>query len=86
MSILAWIVIGLVAGWLARLAVPGREPGGFVATMVIGIVGAVVGGWIWNAFHRTGVTGLDLGSILVAFVGAVVVLVVFNAVSGRSRA
>ena len=86
MSILAWIVVGLVAGWLAKMVVPGREPGGLLATTLIGIVGAVVGGWIWNvAFSRTGATGFDLGSIFVAFIGAVVVLFAYHAITGRSR-
>jgi uncharacterized membrane protein YeaQ/YmgE (transglycosylase-associated protein family) len=87
MSIFAWIVVGLVAGWMAKMAVPGREPGGFLATTLIGMVGAVVGGWIWTTFlHKSGATGLDLGSIFVAFIGAVVVLGVYHAVTGRSRA
>jgi len=87
MSIFAWIVVGLVAGWLAKLAVPGREPGGFLATTAIGVVGAVVGGWIFNAFfNKSGATGLDLGSIFVAFVGAVVILLAYHAVNGRSGA
>ena len=87
MGILAWIVVGLVAGFLAKMVVPGREPGGFLATTLIGIVGAVVGGWMWNVlFSRAGATGVNLGSIAVALVGAVIVLIVYNAVTGRKRA
>ena len=87
MSIIGWIIVGLIAGWLAKLVVPGREPNGFLATTAIGIVGALIGGWIWNvAFHQAGATGVDFGSILVAFVGACVLLVLYHAVIGnRSR-
>jgi len=87
MSIIAWIVVGVIAGWLAKLAVPGPEPGGFVATMLIGIVGACVGGWIWNLMGSTGANGINLGSIFIAFVGSVVFLVIWKALTGgRSRA
>jgi uncharacterized membrane protein YeaQ/YmgE (transglycosylase-associated protein family) len=68
MDIIAWIVVGVIAGWLAKLAVPGPEPGGFIATMLIGIVGAVVGGWIWNLMGSQGATGINIGSIFIAFV------------------
>jgi uncharacterized membrane protein YeaQ/YmgE (transglycosylase-associated protein family) len=87
MSILGWIVVGLIAGWLAKMVVPGREPGGFLATTAIGIVGAVIGGFIWNTmFNQAGATGFNLGSILVAFVGSVILLVLYHAVTNnRSR-
>ena len=87
MSWIAYIVVGLIAGWLAKLVVPGREPNGFFATMAIGIVGAILGGWIWNlAFNSAGATGVDIGSIFVAFVGSVVLLLLYHAfVNNRSR-
>lgn len=86
MGLLAWIVVGLIAGWLAKIVVPGREPGGFFATMAIGVVGAIVGGWIWNLFGAPGATGVNPGSILVAFVGSVVLLMLYHAVvNPRSR-
>lgn len=77
MSIIAWIVVGLIAGFLAKVIMPGvsSEPGGFIGTMLLGIVGAVLGGWVWNAFFaRAGATGIDLGSILVATVGACIAI------------
>jgi uncharacterized membrane protein YeaQ/YmgE (transglycosylase-associated protein family) len=83
MSIIAWIVLGLIAGWLAKMAVPGPEPGGFIATTAIGIVGAVVGGWLFSIFGGGGVNGLNVGSILVAFIGAVVFLFIWKAITGR---
>jgi uncharacterized membrane protein YeaQ/YmgE (transglycosylase-associated protein family) len=75
-GILAWIVVGVIAGWLAKMVVPGQGPGGVIGDMVVGIVGAIIGGWIWNYFGHVGATGINLPSILVAFVGAVVLLLI----------
>lgn len=77
MGLLSWIIVGLIAGFLAKLVMPGTrdEPGGFLGTMLLGIVGAVVGGWVWNLFlNRPGATGVDIGSIIVALVGSCVVI------------
>ncbi len=84
MSILAWIVVGVVAGFLAKYAVPGEGPGGVIGDLVIGVVGAIIGGWLFNAFGSAGATGLNLWSIFVAFVGAVVLLLILRAF-GRKR-
>jgi uncharacterized membrane protein YeaQ/YmgE (transglycosylase-associated protein family) len=78
MSILAWIILGLVAGFIGSKLV-NRTGEGFVLDIVLGIVGAVVGGWLFNRFGAAGVSGLNLYSLLVAVVGAVVVLVVYHA-------
>ncbi len=77
MGVLTWIIVGVVAGFLAKLAMPGTrdEPSGFLGTMLLGVVGAVIGGWIWNLLlNRPGANGLDVGSVFVAFVGSVVVI------------
>ena len=77
MGLLAWIIVGVIAGFLAKFVMPGTrdEPSGFLGTMLLGIVGAVVGGWVWNLFlNRPGATGIDLGSIVVALVGACIVI------------
>jgi uncharacterized membrane protein YeaQ/YmgE (transglycosylase-associated protein family) len=77
MSWIAYIVVGLIAGFLAKLAMPGsdKEPGGWLGTMLLGIVGAVLGGWIWNiAFNSAGATGINVGSIFIAFVGSALVI------------
>jgi uncharacterized membrane protein YeaQ/YmgE (transglycosylase-associated protein family) len=77
MGILAYIIVGLIAGFLAKLVMPGtrNEPAGFLGTMLLGIVGAVIGGWTWNIFlNRPGATGVDVGSIFVAFVGSIIVI------------
>ncbi len=86
MSILAWIIVGIIAGWLARMVIPGQGPAGLLGDLVIGIIGAVVGGWIFNALGHTGATGLNIGSIIVAFVGAVVVLWAIRMFTGRRTA
>jgi uncharacterized membrane protein YeaQ/YmgE (transglycosylase-associated protein family) len=84
MSILAWIVLGVVAGFIASKLV-NKTGGGLVFDLVLGIVGAVVGGFLFNQFGAQGVSGLNLYSLLVAVVGAVIVLVIYHAVSGRGR-
>ncbi len=89
MSFLAWIIVGLVAGFLAKLAMPGTkdEPSGFLGTMILGIVGAVLGGWIWNlVLNRPGATGVDVGSIFVAFVGSAIVIGLLRLFGRRSAA
>ena len=87
MTILTWIVVGIIAGYLAKRVMSGEGPGGLLGDLVVGVVGAVVGGWIFNYFGRPGATGLNIGSILVAFVGAVVFLFTLRLLTrGRARA
>ena len=83
MGIISWIVLGLVAGLLAKLLVPGRDPGGLIITIVIGVVGAVVGGFIASLIGLGSVTGFNLYSILVAVGGAVLLLVGYRFVKSR---
>ena len=78
MSYLAWIVLGLIAGFIGSKIVNKRGEGLFL-DLILGIVGAFVGGWLFNMFGATGVTGLNIYSLLVAVVGAIVVLVVYHA-------
>jgi uncharacterized membrane protein YeaQ/YmgE (transglycosylase-associated protein family) len=79
MSFLAWIVLGLLAGFIGSKIV-NKSGEGLLLDIVLGIIGAVVGGWLFNTFGHAGVTGLNLYSLLVAVVGAVVVLVVWHAI------
>jgi len=79
MSFLAWIVLGLIAGFIASKIVNKRGEG-FFLDIILGIVGAVAGGWIFSAFGAHGVTGVNLYSILVAVIGAVVVLAIYHAI------
>src|ERR1700722_15541697 len=78
MSILAWIVLGLIAGFIASKLV-NKTGEGLVVDILLGIVGAGVGGWLFNAFGMGGGTGVNLYSLLVAVIGAVVFLVIYHA-------
>ena len=84
MSLLGWIVLGLIAGWIASHIVDngGKGP---ILDMVLGIVGALVGGSIFDALGAVPVTGFNLWSLFVAVVGAIVVLLLYLAVAGRRR-
>ncbi|HTW83119.1 MAG TPA: GlsB/YeaQ/YmgE family stress response membrane protein [Candidatus Sulfotelmatobacter sp.] len=83
MSILSWLVVGLIAGLLAKWVVPGEGPGGILGDIVVGIIGGFIGGWLFNMFGHTGLTGINIWSIVVAFVGAVILLFILRAISGR---
>jgi uncharacterized membrane protein YeaQ/YmgE (transglycosylase-associated protein family) len=78
MSFLAWIVLGLIAGFIASKIVNHTGEGVFL-DIILGVVGAVVGGWLFTAFGSHGVTGVNVYSILVSIIGAVVVLFVYHA-------
>ena len=79
MSFLAWIVLGLLAGFIGSKIV-NKQGEGILVDILLGIVGAVVGGWLFNTFGASGVTGLNLYSLLVAVIGSVVFLVVYHAI------
>ena len=83
MGILAWIVVGLIAGLLAKLVMPGRDPGGLMITTLIGIAGAFIGGLIVQFLGGAGVTGINIWSILVAALGAVLLLAIYRMFAGR---
>jgi uncharacterized membrane protein YeaQ/YmgE (transglycosylase-associated protein family) len=83
MTILSWLVVGLIAGFLAGLVVKG---GGFglIGDIIVGVVGGLIGGWIAvNLLHIGSMTGINLGSILIAFVGAVILLIVIRLIKRR---
>ena len=85
MSIVAWIVLGLISGFIASKLV-NKTGEGVVLDIVLGVVGAVVGGFVFNMVGEAGVTGLNLWSMLVAVLGSVIVLVVKHALMGRGHA
>jgi uncharacterized membrane protein YeaQ/YmgE (transglycosylase-associated protein family) len=82
MSIIGWLVLGLIAGFIASKIV-NKQGEGVILDIVLGIVGAVVGGFLFTQFGAAGVTGFNLYSMLVAIIGAIVVLVIYHAVAGR---
>ena len=75
MSVIAWILLGLIAGALAKMLMPGRDPGGIIVTILIGVVGAIVGGFIWNvATGNESYGDFDIGGILIAILGSIILL------------
>jgi uncharacterized membrane protein YeaQ/YmgE (transglycosylase-associated protein family) len=75
MGILSWILLGLVAGALAKFIIPGRDPGGCLATIVIGISGAIVGGFLGTFIGLGKIESFDLGGVFIATAGAIVLLI-----------
>ena len=85
MGIIAWIVLGAIAGWITNMIMGGKE--GVIATIILGIVGAVVGGWLAGTVQKVAdVTGVNIESIVVAVIGAVIVVAVYRLVMGRRTA
>ena len=86
MSILIWIVLGLIAGAIAKFLMPGPDPGGWIVTILIGIAGAFVGGWLGQTLFGVGTTGgLSIPSIITAIVGALILLFLYRMIAGRGR-
>ena len=85
MGIISWIILGLIAGFIGSKIVD-KQGQGFWLNIALGIIGALVGGFLFDMFGATGVTGLNIWSMIVAVVGSVVVLLVYNAVTTRRRA
>ena len=86
MGIIAWLIVGAIAGWLAGLLVKGDESLGVIGHIVLGIIGALVGGFL--AGLLTGgdyISGINITTIIVATIGAVIVVVAYNALRGRAR-
>jgi len=84
-GVVSWIIIGLLAGVLGKLIMPGRDPGSFIITIVIGMIGALVGGFIVRLLGGEGVTGFNIWSILVATLGAIILLALYRAFAGGRR-
>lgn len=85
MGWLAWLIVGAVAGWLASMVMKTSGRQGLLMDIVVGIVGAFIGGFLFNQFGAAGVTGFNIWSVLLAFVGAVVLLAVLRLLSGQRR-
>jgi uncharacterized membrane protein YeaQ/YmgE (transglycosylase-associated protein family) len=83
MGWLAWLVIGAIAGWLASIVMKTNRRQGLLLDIVVGIVGALLGGFVFNALGAPGVTGFNIWSLFVAFVGAIVLLGLLRMVTGR---
>ena len=84
MSIIAWIVVGLIAGAIAKLLMPGNDPGGIILTVLLGIAGAIVGGFIAVALNiSNGIDDFDVGTIVLAVLGAMLILFGYRLVAGE---
>ena len=84
MSIVAWILLGLVAGVIAKALMPGNDPGGIIVTILIGVVGAFIGGVVWNFFTGNDSYGdFDIGGLLIAVLGSLILLWGYRTVVGR---
>ena len=79
MGILSWIIFGLIAGIIAKLIMPGEDPGGFIITILLGIAGALIGGFIGSALGFGEVTGFNFGSFVIAVLGALLLLWAYRA-------
>ena len=84
MGIFSWIILGLIAGFIGSKLVE-QQGQGFWLNIALGIVGALVGGFLFDLFGASGVTGLNIYSMIVAVLGSVVVLLVYNTLTGRRR-
>ena len=84
LGLIAWIVVGLIAGLLAKWIMPGDDPGGIIVTILIGMAGALVGGFIVGLLGGTGATGFSIWSILVATLGAIILLALYRLIARRA--
>ena len=85
MSVIAWVLLGLVAGAIAKALMPGKDPAGFVVTIVIGIVGAIIGGFIWNVLTGNDSYGdFDIGGIIIAVIGSIILLYGYRRFAARA--
>jgi uncharacterized membrane protein YeaQ/YmgE (transglycosylase-associated protein family) len=83
MAILSWIIFGLVAGAIAKLCMPGRDPGGFIWTILLGIAGAMLGGFVGTVLGFGDVSGFNMRSLLLAIAGAMLLLFAYRATRRR---
>jgi uncharacterized membrane protein YeaQ/YmgE (transglycosylase-associated protein family) len=85
MTFIALLLMGLIAGAVAKLLLPGDDPGGILMTMVIGVVGALLGGFLAAALGFGGLSGFDFRTFVIAVIGSILLLLIYRAVAGRGR-
>ncbi|MCS4277878.1 MULTISPECIES: GlsB/YeaQ/YmgE family stress response membrane protein [Mycetocola] len=87
MGFFAFLLLGLIAGAIAKAILPGKQGGGWIATLILGVIGAMVGGWIGSLLFNAKIDAFwDLGSWALAIVGSIVVLLIYGAITGRKKA
>ncbi|MBA3950610.1 MAG: GlsB/YeaQ/YmgE family stress response membrane protein [Rubrobacter sp.] len=84
MGLISWIVVGAIAGLLAKWIMPGDGPGGFIITIILGMAGASVGGFVVGIIGGTGATGFNIWSVLVATLGAIILLFLYGVIARRT--
>ena len=84
MGSLSWIILGLIAGALAKFIMPGKDPGGLLLTIIIGVVGAIIGGFLGGFIGLGRVESFDFGGLIIATLGAIILLVVYRLISKRT--
>ncbi|HEY7535249.1 MAG TPA: GlsB/YeaQ/YmgE family stress response membrane protein [Thermodesulfobacteriota bacterium] len=84
MGIISWIVLGLIAGAIAKLILPGKDPGGIIVTIIIGIIGALIGGFIGTRLGFGEPTGINLHSLLIAVAGSIILLLIYRLYKRKS--
>jgi len=85
MGIIAWIVLGALAGWIASMIMSTDAEQGAIGNIIVGIIGAFIGGWVMNLLGKSGVNGFNLYSVVVAIVGACIALGIYRALTGRGH-
>ncbi|WP_203137055.1 GlsB/YeaQ/YmgE family stress response membrane protein [Microbacterium sp. JZ31] len=86
MGIIGWIILGLIAGAIAKAILPGRQGGGWIVTLILGVVGAILGGWIGSAIFGVGINEFwSLSTWLLAIGGAIIVLLIWGLITGRNK-
>jgi uncharacterized membrane protein YeaQ/YmgE (transglycosylase-associated protein family) len=83
MGILSWIILGLIVGIIAKFVMPGKDPGGVFITIILGIAGAFVGGFIGSTLGLGSVTGFDIRSLLIAVGGSILLLIIYRAIKKK---
>lgn len=86
MSFLGFILLGLICGAIAKVILPGRQGGGWFATLILGVIGALLGGWLGGLLFHVGYNGFfSIQSWIIAIVGSIIVLLIWGAITGRNR-
>jgi uncharacterized membrane protein YeaQ/YmgE (transglycosylase-associated protein family) len=83
MGILSWIILGLIVGIIAKFLMPGKDPGGFIITILLGIAGALVGGFVSSRLGFGAVTGFNLPSLIIAVCGSIVLLIIYRVIKKK---
>jgi len=83
MGIIGMIILGLIAGAIAKLIMPGKDPGGIIVTIVLGIAGSLLGGFLWNAIFGRGADGDSTAGLIGSVIGALILLFIYRMIAGR---